>query len=156
MADRRVLLAAHDRHAVAPNAQLEALDAVQEHGRRREPRIEHVLAGIVELVLVGPASQLLAKIKILDVGLMQRSLQLLAIEMFDIPGIRGRTYIRDHLYFVFLQEDDKRFQRVIRVAHREKIRLPRLIDRVHTCSPKDPVASLPGNPCKVVFYQENV
>jgi len=132
MADRRVLLAAHDRHAVAPNAQLEALDAVQEHGRRREPRIEHVLAGIVELVLVGPASQLLAKIKILNVGLLQRSLQLLAIEMFNVPGIGGRTYIRKHLYFVRFQDGDKRFQGMVRMAHREKIRLLRGIDRIHT------------------------
>jgi hypothetical protein len=131
MADRRVLLAAHDRHAVAPDAQLEALDAVQEYGRFREPIVKHAALCIVKLVFVGPASQLLAQIKILDVGLLQRLLQLFPIEMRDILGIRGRTYIGHYLNIVLFQERDKRFQRMVRVAHREKMRLLRGIDRIH-------------------------
>jgi hypothetical protein len=140
MADRGVLLAAHDRDAVAPDAQLEALDAVQEYGRLREPIVKHAALCIVKLVFVGPASQLLAQIKILDVGLLQRLLQLFPIEMRDILGIRGRTYIGQHLNIVLFHQGDKRFQRMVRVSHREKIRLLRGIDRIHAWSPKDPVA----------------
>jgi hypothetical protein len=89
MADRGVLLAAHDRHAVAPDAQLETLNAFQKGGRLRDPIVKHAALCIVKLVFVGPASQLLAQIQILDVGLLQRLLQLFPIEMRDICGIRG-------------------------------------------------------------------
>jgi hypothetical protein len=104
MAMRRILLAAHDRHAVLLCTAFETLDRLLEPLLLGNLPVEDVTVGVVELVTVRPAAELLAKEEIPNACLSHELRQHRRIDPRDITGVRPGSDIDEYLDPVFGQE----------------------------------------------------
>ena len=119
MANGGIFFTAHKRHAVVPAPRFQAFNAVKKKPRLSHQVIQHMTIGVEILILVRTAPQFPAQKEVLDAGALERGVQLFAVKMGHIFGIRMRTRIHQNLNPVHVQKLEKLFQGVVGMAHRK-------------------------------------
>jgi len=113
VADSGVFLAAHDCHPLFADSCLQAPDRIEKRGILCDTEVEHMAALIVEALVVRPSAEFAAEEPIADSLALHRRLQLFAIEVCHVPGIRVGADVDQDLYAMCDQQRDEGVLRLV-------------------------------------------
>jgi len=114
-----VFLAAKQGDPADPDLLLQPMYTIEEPSRSLDPRVVYPALHVVELLPLGPSSQLQTEEQVLDPVPRQDGFNVFGVEARRVPGVRTRTDVHHNLDPVPLQQADELLCRMVGVSDRE-------------------------------------